>query len=223
MSENRQTLIDDLVADLAPVRRTRLPLAAAAWFLASWAWVVASTLVTGPIRPGALGQLASVPHFALESLTGLVAGALVCWAAFSGAVPGASRRIVTILALTVSGLWIASHVFGLIQPALEPSMLGKRSFCFVETLLYAGPPLAAALWIARRGYVLHRLRTAVLLGLSAGMLPALFMQIACMYVPSHILLFHLLPGGAIGVLGGLASYWLRPRGPADDNPLETAG
>ena len=52
----------------------------------------------------------------------------------------------------------------------------------------------------------------MLLALAAGMIPALFMQVACMYDPSHILLLHILPGLSM-VLGAaaLASWWRLPR------------
>jgi hypothetical protein len=36
-------------------------------------------------------------------------------------------------------------------------------------------------------------------GLAAGLIPALYMQIACMYDPGHILLFHILPGLSVAL------------------------
>ena len=43
-------------------------------------------------------------------------------------------------------------------------------------------------------------------------MPALLMQFACMYVPLHILLHHILPGMALAIVGGIAGlFLLRPR------------
>ena len=39
------------------------------------------------------------------------------------------------------GLWLGSYVFGLVSPALEPSMLGKRHYCVWETFAYGLPPM----------------------------------------------------------------------------------
>ena len=53
------------------------------------------------------------------------------------------------------------------------------------------------------------------LGLAAGMLPALYMQIACMYLPAHILQFHILPGLMVVFVGAavaLVSRYPRSRG-----------
>ena len=72
--------------------------------------------------------------------------------------------------------------------------------------------ILAALFVARRFYPLNYRRTAMLLALAAGMIPALFMQVACMYDPSHILLLHVLPGlSMVVVSAALASWWRLPR------------
>ena len=46
------------------------------------------------------------------------------------------------------------------------------------------------------------------LGLAAGMLPALYMQLACMYEPLHILTLHILPGLAMVLMAAvIAVLW----------------
>ena len=65
--------------------------------------------------------------------------------------------------------------------------------------------------LARRLYPLRYLRTAMTVGLAAGMLPALYMQMACMYEPSHILGLHLLPGLSMALIGGVIALLWRPR------------
>ena len=46
-------------------------------------------------------------------------------------------------------------------------------------------------------------------GLVAGMLPALYMQIACMYTPLHILKFHIAPGLMVALVAPLLMLALR--------------
>jgi hypothetical protein len=205
MSRHRQ-LIDSLVADLAPRRRAPRPgLIALAWLTAAALHVVAVTALFGPLRPDAFHQLANEPRFLLESLLGIAAIASVGVVAFYSAVPAALNRRWQQVALGLMGAWILNYVVGLQYPALEPSMLGKRDLCFLETLVYAIPPLAVALLLLRRLYPLQPLRSAMLAGLVAGMLPALYMQIACMYAPAHILQFHILPGM---VVVPIATVWM---------------
>ena len=72
-------------------------------------------------------------------------------------------------------------------------MLGKRGHCYLETIVYATPPLVVAVWWQRKHFSLAPARSAALAGLVAGGIPALYMQIACMYQPVHGLVFHLGP------------------------------
>jgi hypothetical protein len=95
---------------------------------------------------------------------------------------------------------------------MEPSEAGKRSFCYLETMVYSIPPILVAVFLARRLYPLNYTRTAMSLALTAGMIPALFMQIACMYVPAHILQFHILPGLSMVLAGAaVAALWRLPK------------
>ena len=59
--------------------------------------------------------------------------------------------------------------------------------------LYSVPPLVWLIYLQRQRYVLEPVRAVGHAALAAGLLPALMMQIACMYEPSHILSFHVLP------------------------------
>ncbi len=212
MSEHRQ-LIDSLVADLEPRRRAPRPwLIALAWVLPAALFVVAVTGLAGPLRPTALSQLASEPRFLLETLLGAAAIGAAAVVAFYSAVPGALPRTGYAAALGLMGLWLLNYVVGLAYPALESSMLGKRDHCVLESFIYGVPPLVAALLLLRRLYPLQPLRSAALAGLVAGMLPALYMQIACMYAPAHILQFHILPGMIVALVAPLLMLALGRRG-----------
>ena len=78
-----------------------------------------------------------------------------------------------------------------------------RHYCVFETFLYALPPLLISGLLARRRMALELTPTGFSLGLAAGMIPAWYMQIACMYAPEHMLKFHLLPAIIVAVLGAL--------------------
>jgi hypothetical protein len=204
-------LIDDLSKDLAPVAAApRIDGWALAWFVASAVYVVIVTQLFGPLRPGAFSQLVSEPRFLLECLLGVVA---ILWAsllAFRDAVPAALSRGFAAGGLFLVTVWLAQYLFGLYSPALEPSSLGERHYCYLETILFALPPVLAGIFLVRRLYPLHPIRTAMALGLAAGMLPALYMQLACMYEPVHILTFHILPGLTMVLVSGLiALLWRR--------------
>ena len=205
-------LISNLSRDLAsvppPPNINRL---AIAWFLLSAIFVVAMTHLFGPIRPGALSQLGTEPRFLLETLLGVAAILWTSLLAFRSAVPAALSKQFAATGMVLMALWLAQYVIGFVSPALEPSMLGKRNHCFSETLVYSLPVILTGLFLIRRLYPLRPMRTAMSIGLAAGMLPALYMQLACMYEPSHILGYHILPGLLmVGAAAGIAAIW-RPR------------
>jgi len=209
MEPDPRLLIDELAAELTPVRRP--PSLAAGfwlWLLASVAFVTAITLATGPMRPGFAAQLAASPRFALESLLGFGAAALAMLGALRLARPGDNPlRTRALPGLGLLGLWVIALGVGFVSPALEPSMLGKRPHCVIETQLYAVPPLLLGLWLLRRLAPLQRVWTGALAGAGAGALPALIMNFACMYAPQHVLFFHL--GPAFLVIG--VGAWLGSR------------
>ena len=208
MSRDTEDLIASLSTGLKPVR-SQLPvdLVALLWLASSAAFVVAITHLFGPIRPNALHQLATEPRFALETVLGVIAISFTAIVAFRNAVPGAASRRSMLLAVGLIALWLANYGIGLSYPALEPSMLGKRDHCVFETLIFAVPPACLAFLLTRRLYPLKPVRSALLFSLVAGMMPALYMQVACMYAPLHIIQMHIIPGLLV-MLGGGACAWL---------------
>jgi hypothetical protein len=204
-------LVDSLVGDLEPVAVSRdLWLPVALWFLGSTLYVMAASQLIGPIRPNALEQLHTVPRYAVEIALGLAALATVAVAAFRSAIPGRLTALFGRVALTLAAIWGAGFLVALVSPALEPSMLGKRGHCYLETFVYATPPLLVALWWQRRHYCLAPVRSALLVGLVAGGLPGLYMQIACMYQPMHGLAFHLGPALVVAACSPLLlALWNR--------------
>jgi len=212
MKEQHRTLISELGRDLVPVSNpTKINRLATAWCLLSAFYVVLVTDLIDPIRPGALTQLVTEPRFLLETLLGVVAILWISLIAFRSSVPAALNKQFAATGNMLLALWLAQYVIGLFSPALIPSTLGERPHCWLETMLYAVPVIVAGLYFVRRLYPLRPMSTAMSIGLAAGMLPALYMQIACMYNPVHILAFHILPGLLmVAVAAVIAAIW-RPR------------
>lgn len=206
-----EQLIKQLSQDLPPVKPSpNVNVLATVWLVSSAVFVIVVTYLAGPIRTGAFGQLAAEPRFLLETLLGVLAIAWVSLAAFRAAVPGALNRRFAVTGFVLLALWLAQYVVGLVSPALEPSRLGERHLCYLETAMYALSPILAGVILIRRLYPLHYVRTTMSLALAAGMIPALFMQIACMYEPTHILEFHILPGISMVLVGAaVATLWPR--------------
>lgn len=202
-------LIDSLILDLTPVSPTPdVNALSLVWLLVSACFVVAVTHLVGPIRPGAYSQLFSEPRFLLESALGAAAIVWIGMAAFRAAIPAVLTRSFAITGFVLMALWLAQYLFALISPALEPSELGKRSHCYLETMAYSVPPILVSVFLIRRLYPLRLVRTSMALGLAAGMLPALYMQLACMYEPMHILGLHILPGMFMVLVGAaIAALW----------------
>ena len=206
-----ESLISNLSSNLEPVSSPpNINRLAMAWFALSAIYVVAVTQLFGPIRPGAITQLSTEPRFLLETMSGVAAILWFSLLAFRSAVPAALTRQFAVAGLVLMALWLAQYVIGFVSPALEPSRLGKRNYCYFETMVYTLPAILAGLFFVRRLYPLRPVRTAMSISLAAGMLPALYMQLACMYEPAHILAFHILPGLLMmGVGVGIAAWWLR--------------
>ena len=169
------------------------------WLVGSLVYVCALTWLLGPFRLGFSEQLASHPRFMLEMALG--SGALVCLAiaAFRDAVPGLDSRLPRRIGWILAAGWLTNILTGYFAPTLEPSMLGKREHCALEAYLYSLPPAIVAIWLQRHRFPLDPIRAATLAALAAGMMPAVLMQIACMYEPTHILEGHVLPVGVLAL------------------------
>lgn len=205
MSKSRQQLIAELAADAQPLKRPgQIGRQVGVWLLVSAVLVGVAIVFGGPMRPQAAAQLAHSRQFFAESVLGIAAIVALAVAAFRSGIPAPRpmyRRALP--ALLILAAWIVLHVYGIFDPALTPSMSGKRAACWLEALLYGMPGLAFGCWWLRQGWPLQARWSGALLGLAAGAMPALTMQFACMYAPLHIIEFHLLPGLALGAVGAL--------------------
>jgi hypothetical protein len=209
---SRERLIEELVGGLAPVRRLpRGPWLAAGWLAFAALLAATATLLLGPLRPGAWADLASSPRFALEALAGLGTALAAAFAALALARPRAAAWRLVGPPLAALAAWVALVGYGLVDPSLAPSTLGKRPYCIVEALAYAALPLLLGLAVARRLAPLERAWCGALLALAAAALPALVMHFACTVEPAHVLRFHLAPVVALALLGAALGRLALPK------------
>ena len=212
-----EKLISNLSSELTPVSPPpNINKLALVWFLLGAVYVVAVIHLFGPARPGAFSQLGTEPRFLFETMLGVGAILWTSLLAFRSAVPAALSKQFAAIGVILMVFWLAQYVIGFVSPALEPSMLGKRRYCQFESLVYSLPVILAGLFIVRRFYPMHPVRTGMSIGLAAGMMPALYMQLACMYEPAHIISFHVIPGLLMaGVAAAIAARLHLPRGVSD--------
>jgi hypothetical protein len=208
-------LIADLVGDLRPVARPgRTGRALGVWLIGAFCYCAGIMLVTGPIRDGAFTALLSVPAYGIEIALALATVALLARAAVRSAIPSerpfAFDSAWPLVALAAWAALLLVGVFG--EPALDGGMLGKRAHCFLETVLYSLPSAALLLLVVRRFLPLWPRATGALAGAAAAALPAAMMQLACMYEPTHALIYHLSSIPLVGALGAfVGAYALRSR------------
>lgn len=206
MNPAREQLISALSADLRPIGKPAGRGAIVVLWLLGAALISSGILLfDGPFRAGFAQQLLSSPRFLFESLLGMATIAFLGVAGLRLAIPDITplRRRVLWPLLMLAG-WLALYAYGFQAPSLPPSMDGKRSQCLLESALAGVPALIWGLYLVRRWWPLHGAWTGLLLGCAAGAMPALLMQLACMYTPAHIFLYHLLPGLGLGAVGALA-------------------
>jgi len=78
-------------------------------------------------------------------------------------------------------------------------------------------PIGFGIYLLRRLLTLRPGVAGALIGTASGTLPALAMQVACMYSPDHILRFHVAPIVVPTTIGIIAAIvFLRARSPAGD-------
>ena len=214
MSINRKDeFIENLVATHRPCRPLLLPVQRALiWF----AIVVPTTALlmrfVQAFRPGCMSQLLQHPVFLVEIVSALLLVLLGAYIAAAQAVPGC--KISLPLHVQLTGAMVALSlciVGGFAHLGPESSTLGARHSpgCWLEVLVYGTLVLALFAFLIRRGYVRFSPWQGMLYGLVAGLIPAVLMQLACMYDPHHGLMFHYAPVVIVMLLGILVSRCVR--------------
>ncbi len=144
-------LIDSLVADAAPVRRLRRPVARlAGWLLLATVLLTLVALVHG-LRPDLALKLRQ-PAFVASVAAAIVTGILSAAAAFIASVPGRSRHWLWV-PLPALAFWMGTIAYGCltnwVQIGEEGISPGETVRCFT-TLLIVSTPLSVGLLVMLR-------------------------------------------------------------------------
>ena len=108
--------------------------------------------------------------------------------------------------------FVASILMGYFgHPSLAPTMAGKRMNCFNEILVLSWIPILSLSYLANKAYPFSKKRIALFIGLAGASLPMSMMQFACMYDPIHALIFHILPGLSVGIVGAFLAKKMAAR------------
>ncbi len=207
--DGRSPLIDALIEDLTPVRVARSwGSAVLLWAGISWVFVTSAVLMSGPVRSGAVAALVASPRSGLKLCLGLATGFTAIWAGLEIGVPGTpnTRRLWIPPLILFSG-WLGLIAYGVAHPLFEVSMLGRREHCLAQSLVLATPPYLLALWLLRERIITAHAGAGLLVGAAAAAIPALWMQLGCLYDPVHALKFHLTPILIVGLAGALIGHF----------------
>ncbi|MGI1678698.1 MAG: DUF1109 domain-containing protein [Cellvibrionaceae bacterium] len=206
---SRDQLVDQLIAELPDSKsHYNVYLLLFGWICIAWIFSIGMTLLQAPLRTSWAEQLATSPQFILEMGLGLAVVVLIALITFQKAVPALSRFSILIAAVVVTFLWLATLSVEIYFPPFSPSMEGKRALCDLEVVAYSIPLMVLGFVILKKGFVLNWTAAGFGVGLASGFIPALLMQLACMYNPSHALQCHILPAVLVGGIGAIVGFFM---------------
>ena len=195
-------LIAQLTGELKPVKRLWDPnLRFITWLAASVGVVVAIMLFIQSFRADFSSQLLNF-RFLIETALAVLPTLTLSWVVLRRSVPGLSApkwlvpATVAAVVLSLGSLFLGH--FG--HAATEVSMAGKRPTCLIEVLTLSWIPIAALSFLVLKGYARHSSAMWFCIGLAGASLPMALMQVACMYVPFHNLVFHFLPALVVAAI-----------------------
>ncbi len=205
------SLIDELVADLSPVRPVRLASAYAAALALQFGFVALAAAWMG-IAPSALVPMVQGPM-------GLLLGVLVISAAACGllavrmSIPGRYVSPLATAGLASVPLLLAALVF-LVSPSMPDWARYRANFfaglaCLVETTKLALPAWILSILLLRRLAPLGPTAVGLFAGLTALLQGAILVQVVCPQTePFHLALSHYAPLIVVSVLASGVSGWL---------------
>lgn len=188
-----ESLVDNLVDDLEPVKRIWSPETNLAFWLAMELLVFGLTAAVA-LRPDITAQLAK-PLFLLEMTLLVAAGGLSAAMALLAAVPGREpSRGAVLLALALVGASVAAIYQEMPSAARTLASAPWGMTCALETIGFAVVPWLALLYFARQGASLVPVVSGGLAGLGAFLLAAATIRVVCPVDNFwHIMIWHLAP------------------------------
>jgi len=182
-------LIESLVANAAPVRRLRPPVARAVSWLLFAALMLALLAISHEVRPDLALRLRQ-PEFVIGIAASLATGVLAAIASFIASIPDRSRRWL-LLPLPALVLWVSTIGYGCLVNwvSLSPSLpLGDEAGCFALLVLTGVPLSLAMLIMLRHAALLAPTRVAISGGLAVAAVTATALSIFHEHDASAIIL-----------------------------------
>jgi hypothetical protein len=199
LTNKKEKFIAELVKEHKPIKVLAPPylrallmasLSLGGLFLIMW--------LRGPLREDLFSHLAETPRFLVELLAGLGLYYGLLFLSLKNSIPGEDVRSKEkkLITLTAVGLVLSLILFFFEDHSAHGDM---RYHCNVEVMLYS--VLLIPLYALALKKAAPRLSTTrlYLFGLSAGLAPAILMQVFCTYSASHSVFAHYLPA-LIGAL-----------------------
>ncbi len=183
-------IIDSLVANAAPVRRLRPPVARAAGWLLFAALMLALLAVSHDVRPDLALRLRQ-PEFVIGVAASLATGVLAAIASFLLSIPDRSRAWL-LLPLPALFVWVSTIGYGCLinWVSLQPGSLpfGEEAGCFALLVLTGVPLSLAMLIMLRHAALLAPTRVAISGGLAVAAVTATALSIFHKHDASAIIL-----------------------------------
>lgn len=187
----QQELINQLLANAAPVRRLWPPLPRAL----SW-WLGTSVCMAGYLwlfaRPAMIQQAMTHTDFVIQGILALVLGLVAALAALTLSIPG--RRPAVLQKLPYAGLfgWLAVLFYALATTA--PSLFMPGWGCAAEIFIFSAIPAALLIVMAKRAAPLNLPLVGFFAVLAAASMGTFCTQFSCCKTaPLHGLVWHFLP------------------------------
>jgi hypothetical protein len=198
-------LIESLVANAAPVRRLRPPVARAVGWLLFAALILALLAVSHEVRPDLALRLRQ-PEFVIGIAASLATAVLAAIASFIVSIPDRSRRWL-LLPVPAVLVWVSTIGYGCLNNwvSLQPGSLpfGDEAGCFALLVLTGVPLSLAMLIMLRHAALLAPTPVAISGGLAVAAVTATALSIFHNHDASAIILIWNLGTAALLVaLGG---------------------
>ncbi len=201
--ERMAGLIDDLVADAAPVRLVLAPLALALAVIGLWGVEIAALATTSGLAPGLAERIAGVPLYWITGLGLLLAGVIGIHAGGAARIPGSEREVQR------ARWWAGGLLGGAMLAALvahfafdQPAWAGwSQDFkCLRGALVLGVVPGVLLVLLLLRGWVVEPGPGAVLALMGAAALGAVGVHLVCGITDARHLLSGHLSAPIVGVL-----------------------
>lgn len=187
----KSKFIENLVGDLTPSRQWLPSSRAALWWLLT---ILANAVVMALIqsyRPNFMKHLLNFPRFGIEIFSSFLFCVVLVYWVYSSLIPGNKISKVAISIGIISGITLVGMLlmsFFIMSP--PASNLGARAHCVEEVFIFGLVGMLSFLYFLKKIDFTVSWEKYIAMGLCAGLIPATLMQMACMYDPTHSLLWH---------------------------------